>query len=246
LNADHAELFELAARLPDIPRWVEARGFLLSGRCEVLKGRAENDLVVRGLDRPLLCVVGRPDATALTEAVLCAPADAEVLAPPESVEEVARALPDWSQEGAAIHALSREKAEAMPAGSVSVGLLSRKKPCPLDHVPAPLRKEIEEALNWSSHVAAAFDAGVPVSFCYCASETETLWDVSIDTLEPYRRRGIAAECAGFLIHHMSTHGKAPVWGALDSNLASAHLASKLGFSPVDRMQLFTREPGGAR
>ncbi|HTO88485.1 MAG TPA: hypothetical protein VMR54_13275 [Thermoanaerobaculia bacterium] len=27
-------LLELTARLPDLPRWVETRGMLLSGRCD--------------------------------------------------------------------------------------------------------------------------------------------------------------------------------------------------------------------
>jgi RimJ/RimL family protein N-acetyltransferase len=81
-----------------------------------------------------------------------------------------------------------------------------------------------------------------VTFCYTASETETLWDASIDTLEPYRRRGLARECARFLIHHMTVHGKAPVWGSFESNEASLGLARTLGFRPAGRLVVFFR-PG---
>jgi RimJ/RimL family protein N-acetyltransferase len=37
-------------------------------------------------------------------------------------------------------------------------------------------------------------------------------------------------------------GKAPVWGALESNEASMKLAEKLGFTPVDRLIVFQRAP----
>ena len=79
---------------------------------------------------------------------------------------------------------------------------------------------------------------MPVSFCYAAFETEAFWDISIETLEPHRRRGLTAASALFLIHHMSVKGEAPVWGAADSNLPSLRLAAKLGFEPVDRIVLF--------
>ena len=38
---------------------------------------------------------------------------------------------------------------------------------------------------------AAFDGDVAVSFCYAGWETETWWDVSIDTLPLWRARGFA-------------------------------------------------------
>jgi GNAT superfamily N-acetyltransferase len=90
-------------------------------------------------------------------------------------------------------------------------------------------------------VAAAILEGVAVAFCYPAYETETLWDVSIDTLEPYRRRGLARTCFEFLCDHMAAHGKVPVWGALASNSASLSLAARLGFEEVDRSIVFLRE-----
>jgi predicted GNAT family acetyltransferase len=78
----------------------------------------------------------------------------------------------------------------------------------------------------------------PVSFCYVAAETESLWDVSIDTLAGHRRRGYAALCAAYLIEHMCEKGKRPVWGAVESNAPSLGLAAKLGFVPVDRVFVF--------
>jgi RimJ/RimL family protein N-acetyltransferase len=77
-----------------------------------------------------------------------------------------------------------------------------------------------------------------VSFCYAASVTETLWDISIDTLDEYRGQGHAALAVAFMVRRMARQGKRPVWGAEESNTASMALARKLGFEPVDRLIVF--------
>jgi predicted GNAT family acetyltransferase len=84
-------------------------------------------------------------------------------------------------------------------------------------------------------LAATFVEGKPVSFCDAATETETLWDIGIETLEPYRGRGYAALCVAYVIDQMGRRGKRPVWGAEESNSASMNLAAKLGFRAVDRL-----------
>ena len=89
-----------------------------------------------------------------------------------------------------------------------------------------------------SLIAAAFVNRQPVSFCYAGAMTESLWDVSIDTLPGYRRRGYAALCVTYLIYHMLAKGRHPVWQALEDNPASWRLARKLGFVPVDELALF--------
>jgi predicted GNAT family acetyltransferase len=68
-----------------------------------------------------------------------------------------------------------------------------------------------------------------VAFCYAACETETLWDVSVDTLAPFRRRGLAAACFERVRREMERRGKRPVWGAHADNPASLALAARLGF-----------------
>ena len=75
----------------------------------------------------------------------------------------------------------------------------------------------------------------PVSFCYSGWETESHWDVSIDTLEGHRRRGLGTAACVCLIRHFAARGKTAVWGALDSNPASTALAEKLGFTPIDHL-----------
>jgi GNAT superfamily N-acetyltransferase len=88
-------------------------------------------------------------------------------------------------------------------------------------------------LEWVSRrpIAVAIIDGRPVTFCYAAFTTERFWDVSVETLEQYRRRGLAAACFLSLAAHMGDSGRNPAWGAMMDNPASLGLASKLGFVP---------------
>lgn len=215
---------------------------LLSGRSELLWSHPESgDLLVRARPGSLASAVGNPPVEPLVQA---AEADASlkfVLCPPELAGTLEAALPRWKRSRVVIFSLpgglTTRSAEPAPI----VTMLSRDDASRLPHLPAVLREEIIAALE-GSHAAATFLEGVPVAFCYAAWETETLWDVSIDTLEPYRRRGLARACVEFLVDHMSGHGKFPVWGTSADNRASLALARSLGFVEVDRLALFERGP----
>jgi GNAT superfamily N-acetyltransferase len=232
----------LASALPDLPRWVETRGMLRSGRCELVgaAGPGPGDFLVRGTDFGLFCVAGEPDVGPLAES-LTREGGRAVICRPAAAERVAAGIPPgWRAARAIVHALAGDGPPA-PARSSAV-MLSPGDAASLDHVPAALREEIETALGYA-HVAAVLERGLPVSFAYASYETETLWDVSIDTLESHRGRGLARACCEFLIAHMSRHGREPVWGALENNVASLRLAARLGFTPVDELVVF--EPAAA-
>ncbi len=107
-------------------------------------------------------------------------------------------------------------------------------------LPDELKNELTEASRYSPLSAVIVD-GIPVSFCYAAAQTETLWDISIDTLEEYRNQGNGAAAVTFLIDHMKKLGKKPVWGAEDSNIPSLRLAARLGFVIVDKLIVFKRQ-----
>lgn len=109
-----------------------------------------------------------------------------------------------------------------------------------DDLPTNLLEELERALKYSK-IAAKFVDGKPVSFCYSGAETEMLWDISIDTLPDYRRNGYARETVSFMINYMAGTGKSPVYGCTDSNRASLELAKSLGFEPIDKVFLLTRQ-----
>jgi len=107
-------------------------------------------------------------------------------------------------------------------------------------IPTALREELLGEIDAGNPVVAALAEGRPVAFCYAGAVTESWWDISIDTLGPFRRQGHAARCVAHLIERMARLGKHPVWGALASNVASAGLAAKLGFTPVDSLVVFSR------
>ena len=85
-------------------------------------------------------------------------------------------------------------------GRDEVPLLDLSELDSVDGLPPGLRAELEIASR-RSPVAASFVGGHPVSFCNAAAQTESLWDVSIDTLEEFRTRGHAARCVAFVIEH---------------------------------------------
>jgi GNAT superfamily N-acetyltransferase len=207
---------------------------LLSGECELygMSGSGDLSAVVCNTGYPLISVVGRPPQAAIREAA-AGRRDHEVIVPPENGDLVAAALPGWESVRATLHLLGDEgRLPPVPAGSVRL-----LDPAELDSIgglPPDLRSELDSAVQ-SSPVAAGLEDGRPIAFCY-ADRTEGLWDVAIDTLEGYRRRGHAARCVAFMIEHLRP--LRPVWGAENTNLASLGLAAKLGFVPVDELLLF--------
>ncbi len=226
----------LARSQPDHPRSVEERGKLLAGRAHVVGLRPGPAFVAVHAGLDLVDVVGVPSPEAIREAVgLCRSAP-EVLAAPEHEAHVAAALPGWTAERATLHTLPDDgRLPPVPPGSVR--LLSPAEVAALD-VPGDLHAELLDAVREGAEVAASLVEGRPVAFCYAGAETEGLWDISIDTLEPYRRRGLAARCVAFQAARQRARGRAPVWGAAASNAASLGLAARLGFVPVDALVLF--------
>lgn len=231
----------IAQRLPDIPRWVEARSLLLSGDCEVfgLDEASELSLAVREPSTGSVHVVGHPSRAAIEDAVRAIMHDGCLIAVRELAPWLAQVLRGWTGTRAILHLL-REPAR-LPAVTPDVSFLD---PDTIDRLPisTQLRRELHIGAE-DSAIAAAFVKLQPVSFCYAGSVTESLWDVSIDTLPEYRRRGYAGLCAAYMIRHMETLGKEPVWGAVEENPASWRLAQKIGFVPVDEIALF--EPPSA-
>ncbi len=235
---DRDEGQRLARVLPDSPRWVETRSMLLSGQCEILglEEHTELSFVGRNIETRLVSVVGHPVFDAIREPVTKNENQGAILALSESSDYVANAVPDWTVEKATIHVLGRTSG-LPPLVASNVRPLAANEISSLPYLPADFKHELLTASR-RFPVAATLLDGKPVSFCYAGAETETLWDISIDTLADYRNRGYASMCVAFMIRYMHERGKQPVWGALESNRASLNLAAKLGFVPVDRIVVF--------
>jgi hypothetical protein len=229
----------LAATLPDIPRWVETRDFLLEGTGEVFGLREEPDLSFVALDTEsgFIGIVGLPQADAIAEAAARSGRRDEAICEMRARNHVSAAIPGWTSEEAILY--RRDESHPLPAVlSGAVHLLTSDDVASLAAVPQDLRLELQQAVEWSPLAATIVDEQ-PVSFCYAGAETETLWDISIDTLEVHRGNGYAGLCVSYMIALMRTHGKEPMWGAMESNAASRRVAAKLGFKEVDRIVVFS-------
>ncbi len=227
----------LAQRLPDLPRWVEARALLLGDPCEIfgLQEIPALAFVLRDPESNFVFVIGTPAVAALETALQQNGGSCEVVAPMEQAAWLAAALPGWQRSRIIVHRL----AEPQCLPEVPVGAVRFLDPSMLAALPmeAALREELQSGAAYSP-IAATVVGEQPVAFCYAGSTTETLWDVSIDTLPAHRRQGHAALCASYMVQHMRGLGKEPVWQSLEENPASWKLAHKLGFAPVDELVLF--------
>lgn len=229
---------ELAQRLPDIPRWIEVRDLLLAGLGEIsglrqLGNADELSFVLRDTESSTLFIVGEVVATEFDGVIATTLRDrADVVAPIALTASLTAALPTWSASRLIVHTLTDPTVlERLPLGETGWATLDELRSCAL---PDELMAELEVG-GANSPIAVSRVAGQPVSFCYAGSQTETLWDVSIDTLEAFRRQGHAARSAALMVRHMTALGKRPVWQALENNPASWHLAARLGFTPCDEL-----------
>ncbi|MGB5175271.1 MAG: GNAT family N-acetyltransferase [Thermoanaerobaculia bacterium] len=232
----------LASLLSDEPRWIDLKGLLISARCDIwTESEPVEGFVARSWDYPFAAIHATPGASLIRQAVEAGRSASQgqyltdewqLLAPPSSRATVEVALPGWRRRGVQLFrwggGLERPdldvdvRIDLLPDGHGAVGLT-------FDHVPATTRHEY--ILDWVSRrpMTVAIVDSLPVTFCYAAFTTDTLWDVSIETIKPYRRHGLAAACFLTLARHMAEQGLIPAWGAMEDNPGSLGLAAKLGF-----------------
>jgi RimJ/RimL family protein N-acetyltransferase len=208
---------------------------LMSGRGSIVEAPPPDPPTMVSAPSVMLAVAFRWDCRdALFRALGKVPREFSIVAPLDAESIVAAALPRREREEATLFHLPPGDAARLPVAGGGARLLDEREYAQLDNLPPILRGELREASRYSP-IAVAFAEDRPVSFCYSGWETESHWDVSIDTVESYRRRGLGTAACIFLIRYFAARGKTAVWGALESNPASTALAEKLGFTPVDRL-----------
>jgi hypothetical protein len=217
--------------LPDDPACIEARSMILSRRGRII-WRDDTAVALHAPAERLVTILGRFRWNTIAPTLHDLGADVEVVTREEEFERAGPLPAGWMVEPALVHEEPAVIPDVTTAGLVT--LFTEADMPDLRHVPTGLRQELELALAFSP-VAAAFDGDVPVSFCYAGWETETWWDVSIDTLAPWRARGFAAAATIGLMNHMQRRGKRAVWAALESNVASLAVARRIGFELVGRL-----------
>lgn len=229
---------DVLTALPDLPRWVEARGLLLSRRgfvvdtpdgCRMICGRKDRVVVPTTVElSPMLESVATrevPDASILLQ---------DVMLPAARYH-----LPDWSADAVTLYTLPEDRARAWRLPQWPTAPISAEQIGAATDLPGALRVELLDAVSRTPVWAASIE-GRPVSFAYAAQTTERWFDVSVDTLEPFRNRGLGRASAMGLIVDRMLRGLLPVWGAAKSNEPSHKLARRLGFEPVDLLWLLTR------
>lgn len=78
----------------------------------------------------------------------------------------------------------------------------------------------------------AYDRGELIGLAGCSADCEDMWQIGIDVLPEYRRRGIAAALTGRLAAEALRRGKVPFYCCAWSNIPSARNAVRSGFLPA--------------
>ncbi len=78
----------------------------------------------------------------------------------------------------------------------------------------------------------AFDNGKLVGLAGCSADCETMYQIGVDVLPPYRRNGIASAITSKLAIEILKNGKVPFYCAAWSNIKSVRNAIKSGFRPA--------------
>lgn len=78
----------------------------------------------------------------------------------------------------------------------------------------------------------AYDNGKLIGFAACSADCDTMWQIGVDVLPEYRRKGIASAITSQLAVEILARGKVPFYCAAWSNIKSVRNAIKSGFRPA--------------
>ena len=78
----------------------------------------------------------------------------------------------------------------------------------------------------------AYDGDRLVGLAGCSADCDTMWQIGVDVLPEYRRRGIAAALTSRLAVEVLDRGKVPFYCCAWSNVKSAKNAIRSGFRPA--------------
>lgn len=78
----------------------------------------------------------------------------------------------------------------------------------------------------------AYDSGNLIGLAGCSADCDTMWQIGVDVLPEYRRRGIAAALTSTLAVEVLKRGKVPFYCSAWSNIRSVRNAIKSGFIPA--------------
>lgn len=78
----------------------------------------------------------------------------------------------------------------------------------------------------------AYDGDRLIGFAGCSADCETMYQIGVDVLPEYRRKGIASAITSNLAMEIIKLGKVPFYCAAWSNIKSVRNAIRCGFRPA--------------
>lgn len=78
----------------------------------------------------------------------------------------------------------------------------------------------------------AYEQGRLIGLAACSADCEAMWQIGVDVLPQYRKKGVAAALTSHLAMEILERGKVPFYCCAWSNLPSARNAIKSGFTPA--------------
>ena len=78
----------------------------------------------------------------------------------------------------------------------------------------------------------AYDGEALIGLAGCSADAEMMWQIGVDVLPDYRRKGIAAALTSRLALEILKRGKVPFYCSAWSNLLSVRNALRCGFTPA--------------
>jgi len=88
----------------------------------------------------------------------------------------------------------------------------------------------------------AYDNGKLIGLAGCSADCDDMWQIGVDVLPEYRRKGIASAITSRLAVEIMNRGKIPFYCTAWSNIRSVRNAVKSGFIPAwAEMTIKTKE-----
>ena len=78
----------------------------------------------------------------------------------------------------------------------------------------------------------AYDGETLAGFAGCSADCDSMWQIGVDVLPEYRRKGIASAVTSRLAVEVLNRGKVPFYCAAWSNIKSVRNAIRCGFRPA--------------
>lgn len=217
------------ARLPDAPRWVQARDLLAMADAQVYECVQQSGFVVWHDWQAIGVIVGTLNT--LPPAVYHCD---QLIVFADNLASMQGKLVDYSVRHAKVlkHSLapiSEQRVERLSLADIE-GLIG---------IEDDLFYALQTALFADYPAVGVRHHGELVAFAYVASQSDRYWHMGIETLPEARRQGFATKAAQGLISVMQSRDKQSLWSAFDDNDASLRLALTLGYQPCDQLWILT-------